>query len=119
LAQLPNFTFLLTAAGTWRESLEGSRFRPDRLKRHTFSGWRAARPESLRTGGSRECCEVWQFYRPVVSAARNRRDGQNIALGNSREPPAIQSVSHLSSQPANTPFLSQHGKAAPLQITDY
>jgi hypothetical protein len=42
----------------------------------------------LLAGGSRERLEVWQFYGPVVSAARNRRDGQNIALGHSREPPA-------------------------------
>jgi hypothetical protein len=41
----------------------------------------------LLAGGSRERLEVWQFCGPVVSAVRNRRDGQNIALGNSREPP--------------------------------
>jgi hypothetical protein len=65
-----------------------SRFRPYRLKRHEFSRWRTPRPESSTTGGSRERLEMWQFYGPVVSAARNRRDGQNIAVGNSREPPA-------------------------------
>jgi hypothetical protein len=40
----------------------------------------------LVAGGSRERLEVWQFCWPVASAARSRRDGQNIALGNSREP---------------------------------
>jgi len=58
------------------ERLEGSRF----VARQLYG---------LLTGGSRERLEVWQFYGPVVSAARNRRDGQNIALGHSREPPAI------------------------------
>ena len=42
----------------------------------------------LVAGGSRERLEMWQFYGPVLSAAPNRRDGQDIALGNSREPPA-------------------------------
>jgi hypothetical protein len=35
---------------------------------------------------------MWQFYGPVVSAARNRRAGQNIALGHSREPLAYQPI---------------------------
>jgi len=56
-------------------SLEGSR----------FVSWQLF---GLVAGGSRERLEVWQFYGPVVSAARNRSDGQNLALGNSREPPA-------------------------------
>jgi hypothetical protein len=42
----------------------------------------------LLAGGSRERLEVWQFYGPVVSTARSRGHGQNIALGHSREPPA-------------------------------
>jgi hypothetical protein len=42
----------------------------------------------LLAGGSRERLEAWQFYGAVVSAAPNRCDGQNIALGHSREPPA-------------------------------
>jgi hypothetical protein len=57
------------------ERLEGSRFVARQLYR-------------LPAGGSRERLEVWQFYGPVVYATPNRRDGQNIALGNSREPPA-------------------------------
>jgi len=40
------------------------------------------------TGGSRERLEVWQFYGPAVFGVRNRRAGQNLALGHSREPPA-------------------------------
>ena len=46
---------------------------------------------------------MWQFYGPVVSAARNRRAGQNIALGQSRAP--------LDYQPIELPCY----KAAPLQ----
>jgi hypothetical protein len=57
------------------ELLEGSR----------FVAWQLY---GLVAGGSRERLKVRQFYAPVVAAARNRRDGQNIALGHSREPPA-------------------------------
>jgi hypothetical protein len=57
------------------ERLEGSRFVAGQLY-------------GLVAGGSRERLDVWQFYGLVVSAPRNRRDGQNIALGHSREPPA-------------------------------
>src|ERR1700683_2652480 len=72
------------------ERLEGSRFVAGQLYGSV-------------AGGSRERLEVWQFYRPVVSAPRNRRDGQNIALGHSREPPAYQ------------PIELPRYKAAPLQ----
>ena len=72
------------------ECLEGSR----------FVAWQLY---GLLAGGSRERLEMWQFYGPVVSAARNRRAGQNIALGHSREPPASKPVELL------------RYKAAPLQ----
>jgi len=62
--------------------LEGSR----------FVAWQLYR---LAAGGSRERLDVRQFYGPlyppeqdVVSPEQNRGDGQNIALGHSREPPA-------------------------------
>ena len=64
-----------SAGGGSSIGLEGSRFRRWQL-------------DGLLAGGSRERLEMWQLYGPVVSAARNRRDGQNIALGHSREPPA-------------------------------
>jgi hypothetical protein len=73
------------------ELLEGSQTSPRRLKlREATSGrplcslaalWvgkQAAPRERLECGSSRA----------VVAAAWNRRDGQNIALGHSREPPA-------------------------------
>ena len=50
-------------------------------------------------GTSRRVAVLWA----VVAAARNRRDGQNIALGHSREPPASKPVELL------------RYKAAPLQ----
>jgi hypothetical protein len=59
--------------------------RSERLEGSRFVAWQLYR---LLAGGSRERLEVWQFYGPVVFAARNRRDGQNNALGHSREPPA-------------------------------
>jgi hypothetical protein len=59
--------------------------RTKRLEGSRFAAWQLYR---LAAGGSRERLEVWQFCGPVVSAARYRRDGQNIALGHSREPPA-------------------------------
>jgi len=58
---------------------------PERLEGSRFVAWQLY---GLAASGSRERLEVWQFYGPVVCAARNRRDGQNIALGHSREPPA-------------------------------
>jgi hypothetical protein len=59
--------------------------RIERLEGSRFVAWQFY---GLLAGGSRERLEVWQFYGPVVFAARNRRDGQNIALGRAREPPA-------------------------------
>jgi hypothetical protein len=59
--------------------------RNERLEGSRFVAWRLY---GSVAGGSRERLEVWQFYRPIVSFARSRRDGQNIALGHSREPPA-------------------------------
>ena len=54
--------------------------RTERLEGSRFVAWQLY---GLVAGGSRERLEVWQFYGPVVSAAQNRRDGQNIALGHS------------------------------------
>jgi hypothetical protein len=59
--------------------------RTERLEGSRFVAWQLY---GLVAGGSRERLEVWQFYGPVVAPARNRRDGQNVALGHSREPPA-------------------------------
>jgi hypothetical protein len=59
--------------------------RPKRLEGSRFMRWQLY---GLLAGGSRERLEVWQFYGPVVSTARSRGHGQNIALGHSREPPA-------------------------------
>jgi len=60
--------------------------RTERLEGSRFVAWQLY---GLVAGGSRERLEAWQFYGAgCVSAAPNRRDGQNIALGNSREPPA-------------------------------
>jgi hypothetical protein len=59
--------------------------RTERLEGSRFVRWQLYQ---MAAGGSRERLEVWQFYGPAVSAARYRGDGQNIALGNSREPPA-------------------------------
>jgi hypothetical protein len=58
---------------------------PPCLEGSRFTIWQLY---GLLAGGSRERLEVWQFYEPFVSAARNRRAGQNISLGHSREPPA-------------------------------
>jgi hypothetical protein len=59
--------------------------RTERLEGSRFVAWQLY---GLLAGGSRERLEVWQFYGPFVSDAPNRRDGQNLALGLSREPPA-------------------------------
>jgi hypothetical protein len=42
----------------------------------------------LAAGGSRERLDASQFLSFWCDAARNRRDGQNLVLGHSREPPA-------------------------------
>ena len=60
--------------------------RPERLEGSRFVAWQLY---GLAAGGSRERLEVWQFYGPVLSLQQNRRDGKNIALSRSREPPAI------------------------------
>ena len=52
------------------QGLEGSR----------FTRWQVCR---LLAGGSRERLEVWQLYR-ALSLPHGTRDGQNIALGQSR-----------------------------------
>jgi hypothetical protein len=59
--------------------------RTERPEGSRFVAWQLY---GLVAGGSRERLEVWQFYGPVVSAPRYRRDGQNIAMAHSREPPA-------------------------------
>jgi hypothetical protein len=52
----------------------------------------------------------------VVSAARNRRDGQNIALRRSREPPAVELSGRRCSPSAKfVAFETVRAKAAPLQ----
>jgi hypothetical protein len=60
--------------------------RTERLEGSRFTRWQLY---GLLAGGSRERLDVRQFYGPVVSAARNRRDGQNIVRGHSREPPVF------------------------------
>jgi hypothetical protein len=64
-----------------RRGLSGT----ERLEGSRFVAWQLY---GLIAGGSRERPEVWQFYGPLLAAARNRRNGQDIALGHSREPPA-------------------------------
>ena len=71
--------------------LEGSQTSPRRLKlREAMSGRPLYTVATLSNGSrrlpgtSRGVAVLWA----VVSAARNRRDGKNIALGHSREPPA-------------------------------
>jgi len=58
------------------QRLEGSRFVRLQLYR-------------LAAGGSRERLDALQFYRAWYDAARNRRDGQNLVLSHSREPPVF------------------------------
>jgi hypothetical protein len=91
--------------------------RTERLEGSRFVAWQLY---GLLAGGSRERLEVWQFYGAVVSAAPNRRDEQNIALGHSREqPPATNRWScHLVKRPArrSLPEFSDDGRSlAPLQ----
>jgi len=56
-----------------------------RLEGSRFVAWQLYR---LAAGGSRERLEVRQLYGPLYPHNTTRRDGQNIALGYSREPPA-------------------------------
>jgi hypothetical protein len=59
--------------------------RTERLEGSRFVAWQLYGLVSRRLPGtSRGVAVLWA----VVSAAPNRRDGQNLALGNSREPPA-------------------------------
>jgi hypothetical protein len=55
-----------------------------RLEGSRFTRWQLYR---LAAGGSRERLDVRQFYGPLYPQ-QNRRDGQNIAMSHSREPPA-------------------------------
>jgi hypothetical protein len=55
-----------------------------RLEGSRFVAWQLY---GLAAGGSRESLEVLQFYGPLYPSNTTRRDGQNIALGYSREPP--------------------------------
>jgi hypothetical protein len=72
---MPSYRFRFAARPGDAWSLEGSRFVALQLYR-------------LAAGGSRERVDVRQFYRAVVSLQQNRRDGQNVELSHSREPPA-------------------------------
>jgi len=59
--------------------------RTERLEGSRFVAWQLYGVASRRLPGmSRGVAVLWA----VVSTAQNRRDGQDIALGRSREPPA-------------------------------